>query len=291
MMDALWILITACLVAVVCALPGSLLMLKRQSLMGDAIAHAALPGVFLAFFFSGDRSAAYLIPGAALSGWGAAQLSSWLIRKQNLGSDAALGLVFTFLFAVGVILISFFARQIDLDLDCVLYGDIVWIPLERFYVDTKDMGPLAVWILSGTLLLFCLMLWKGWKGWYLTTFDPLFAQAIGFNMGAWNSLLMGMVSLATVVCFRSVGSVLVIAFLSVPAATAALYVRQLKTQLIHACLWGVLSAFLGWVLALPLNISVAGGMACASAFCFIGVWFFTRKFLPSYNRSRSKSFG
>jgi manganese/zinc/iron transport system permease protein len=278
MSDALWILITACLVALVCAIPGSLLMLKRQAMMGDAIAHAVLPGVFLAFWFSGDRSVAYLIPGAALGGWAAAQWSTWLMHRQHLASDSAMGLVFTFLFATGIILISAFAKQIDLDLDCVLFGDIVWAPLDRLYIGSTDLGPISVWLLGGTLGLFILTLYVGWRGWLLTTFDVAFAQSLGYKIGSWNSMLMAMVSLATVVCFHSVGSVLVIALLSVPAATASLYVRSLGAQLFHACLWGAISALLGWALALPLNISVSGAMACASAFCFSGVWFYTAQF-------------
>lgn len=272
MTDSLWILVTAILVALVCALPGSLLMLRRQSLMGDAISHSVLPGIFLAFLFSGDRSPLFLLPGAALSGWAVAQISSWLIHKRNLSSDAALGLSFTFLFAVGVILISAFARQTDLDVDCVLFGDIVWTPLERWSPGGLDLGPLAAWTLGLGWVVLILLLILGWKGWQFTTFDAEYSAAAGFAPFVWQSVLMGMVSLASVLSFRSVGSVLVIALLSVPAATAALYVRSLKAQLIHASLWASVSAAAGWAVALPLDVSVSGAMALCSGLCFALVW-------------------
>jgi manganese/zinc/iron transport system permease protein len=272
MSDSIWILLTACLVAIVCAIPGSILMLRKQSLMGDAISHAVLPGIFLAFMASSSRTPLVLLPGAALSGWLTAQVSAWLIQKKGIGSEAALGLTFTTMFAIGVILISAFARQTDLDVDCVLFGDIVWTPLERLQWNSIDLGPVAFWSLSVGLILFVGFIWLGWRAWQLTTFDPAFAQSLGYSLYAWQSLLLGMVSIACVLSFRSVGSVLVIAFLSVPAATASLYARTLKAQILHACLWACLSALLGWAIALPLDLSISGAMACASAIVFLAVW-------------------
>lgn len=278
MSDSLWILFTAILVALVCAIPGSLLMLRKQSLMGDAISHAVLPGIFLAFAASGTRSPLALLPGAALSGWLAAQVSGWLIQKKGIGSEAALGLTFTFMFAIGVILISALARQTDLDVDCVLFGDIVWTPLERWIWNGRDLGPVAVWALGLGVVLFAGLLSIGWKAWQLTTFDPAFAQSCGYSLLGWQSLLMAMVSIACVLSFRSVGSVLVIALLSVPAATASLYARNLKSQILHSCLWACLSALLGWAIAMPANLSVSGAMALASGGVFLGV-FLIRKIL------------
>jgi len=268
-MDALWIIIAGCLVAWVCALPGSLLMLRKQALLGDAISHAVLPGIFLAYYFSSGTHPVFLLPGAAFSGWIAAQAIAWLSRNKRLSSDAATGLIFTFLFAIGVICISAFAHQTDLDQDCVLFGDILWVPLDRWISDSgQDLGPVAVWILAFALVCFILILILFFRQWKITTLDEVFAQSSGFKTGFWQSLLMGLVSISAVVSFRSVGVVLVIAFLAVPAATAALYVKSLTRQLTDSCFWGTLSVLSGWYIGSAWNLSVSGTMAFMT-----GVWF------------------
>lgn len=269
MSDALWIILTACLVAVVCALPGTLLMLRRQALLGDAISHAVLPGIFLAYFAGAGQSPVALLPGAAFSGWLAAQWIGWLSTRRFLSSDSATGLVFTFLFAIGVILISAFAGQTDLDQDCVLFGDIIWVPLERWSTATGiDLGPVSFWILMVTLVLFLFLLVMGFSYWKFSTFDPVSAAASGISLVFWQSLLMGMVSLSSVVSFRAVGAVLVIAFLSVPPAIASLYCKSLRALLIHSCFWACVAVISGWFVADTLNVSVSGTMAV-----MCGIWF------------------
>lgn len=275
MNDQLWILFTGILVAIAGALPGSLLMLRRQALMGDAISHAVLPGIFLAYWLGGGSHSWIFLPGAALSGWIAAQSISWLSKDKRLTSDASTGLVFTFLFALGVILISAFSRQTDLDQECVLFGDILWVPLEVWRTESgMYLGPQAVWILLVSIFIFILIITIGFKGWMLTTFDPVYAQIAGYSVPVWSAILMGMTSLSSVSAFRSVGAVLVIAFLAVPAATAALYTRSLSRQLIDSCLWGSLSAISGWGIALYWDVSISGMMAVMTGCWFMLVWFF-----------------
>jgi manganese/zinc/iron transport system permease protein len=277
MSDQLWILCTGMLVAIVCALPGSLLMLRRQALMGDAIAHAVLPGIFLAYWVSGGADSLIFLPGAAISGWVAAQAIAWLSKDNRLSSDASTGLVFTFLFAVGVILISAFSRQTDLDQECVLFGDIIWVPLEVFRTEQGlSLGPQAVWILSITLVLFLAVIFIGFKGWMLTSFDPVFAQVAGYRVWLWSAVLMAMTSLSSVAAFRSVGAVLVIAFLAVPPAIAALYTKSLRRQLWDSCFWGSISTVSGWGLALYWDVSISGMMAVMTGVWFLIVWSFLR---------------
>ena len=240
-----------------------------MAMIGDAISHAVLPGIVLAFLVSGSRDSVPMLIGAALVGVLVTVLIEWLSRKARIQSDASIGLSYTTLFAVGIILISIFARQIDLDQDCVLYGEIAYVPLDQWILaDGTSLGPRALWILSGAFLLILTFVLVGYKGLELTTFDPSYAAALGISTVFWHYALMGTVSLATVVSFESVGAILVVAFLIVPPATAYLLTDRLPVMLGLTALFGLLSAAAGYWMALLTNGSVAGAMSVAA-----GAWF------------------
>ena len=217
-----------------------------------------------------------MLIGAAVFGVFCTFLIELFTKKAKLQSDAAIGLVFTFLFAVGVILISAFAGQVDLDQDCVLYGEIAYVPLDVWITSGgTNLGPLPVWILSVVLLLIVVMIIVGYKGLFLTTFDPAYAAALGISTTFWHYLLMGAVSLTTVVSFESVGAILVVAFLIGPAATSYLLTDRFPIMLLLSAVIGVLTSISGYFLAAWLDSSIAGAMAT-----MVGV-FFTLAFLFS----------
>jgi len=268
-MDAFYIILTGSLVALCCGLLGSFLLLRQMAMVGDAISHAVLPGIVIAFLLSGSREALPMLVGAAALGVLATVLIEWLRRVGRVQTDASIGLSYTTLFAIGIILISLFARQVDLDQECVLYGEIAYVPLDLWILDSGvSLGPRPVWILGGALLLILGFISVGYKGLQLTSFDPGYAASLGISTLFWHYALMGAVSVATVVSFESVGAILVVAFLIVPPATAYLLTDRLPVMLGLTVLFGVLSAALGYGLAVMTNGSVAGAMSVAA-----GVWF------------------
>jgi len=274
--NSFWILITASLVSVSCALLGCFLVLRKMAMVGDAIAHAVLPGIVIAFLISGTFSSIPVVVGASIFGLFCAVLIEFLRTKGNVQVDASIGMVFTFLFAIGVILIAYYAGNVDLDQDCVLHGELAFVPLDTWVTAAgTDMGPRPVWILGGLLVLVLSLIIIGYKGLFLTTFDPDFAQALGVRTQHWHFVLMGAVSLATVVCFESVGAVLVVAFLIGPAATAYLLTNDLKKMLLLSSLIGVIASTFGYLLAVAIDGSIAGAIATVIGIIFFIVFLFS----------------
>ena len=275
-MDGLWIIICGSLIAVSCGLLGCYLILRKMAMVGDAISHAVLPGIVLAYLLSGSRETLPMLIGAAVLGVLTTVLIEVFYKKARLQIDASIGITFTWLFAIGIILISLFAGQVDLDQDCVLYGEIAYVPLDLWITGNGiNMGPRTVWI-SGTLLLLVLLfIWRGYKGLFITTFNEEFAKAIGIGVAFWHYALMGAVSLTTVVSFESVGAILVVAFLIVPPATAYLITTELKKMLLLTSLFGILSALGGYYLASLINGSIAGAMATVAGGLFFTTWAYT----------------
>jgi len=275
-MEGLWIIICGSLIAVSCGLLGCYLILRKMAMVGDAISHAVLPGIVLAYLLSGSRETLPMLIGAAVLGVLTTVLIEMFYKKARLQIDASIGITFTWLFAIGIILISLFAGQVDLDQDCVLYGEIAYVPLDLWITNGGvNMGPRTVWISGSLLLLVLLFIWRGYKGLFITTFNEEFAKAIGIGVAFWHYALMGAVSLTTVVSFESVGAILVVAFLIVPPATAYLITTELKKMLLLTSLFGILSAVGGNYLASMINGSIAGAMATIAGGLFFLVWGYT----------------
>lgn len=276
-MDAFWIILTGSLVAVSCSLLGSFLILRQMAMIGDAISHAVLPGIVLAFLWSGSRETVPMLLGAAVLGVVTTFIIELLYRRARLQSDAAIGITFTWLFALGIIMISLFAGQVDLDQDCVLYGEIAYVPLDLWITGTGlNLGPRTVWIMGGALLVIITFVAVGYKGLQITTFNPEYAASIGISTALWHYLLMGAVSMTTVLSFESVGAILVVAFLVVPAAAAYLLTERLPRMLALSAAFGMVSAGGGYALAVWLDGSIAGAMSVVAGVLFAGALAFTK---------------
>ncbi|MEM1135277.1 MAG: metal ABC transporter permease [Bacteroidota bacterium] len=277
-MDAFWIILTGSLVATSCGLLGCFLLLRKMTMVGDAISHAVLPGIVIAYLFTGSRASFPMLVGAAIFGVITTLLIEFLSKLGKLQEDAAIGVSFTWLFSIGVILISLFAGQVDLDQECVLYGEIAYVPLETIILDSGiDLGPEAVWMLGGNFLLVLFVIYIGYKGLVVTSFDHILASSLGISTVFWHYLLMGMISLTTVFSFESVGAIMVVAFLIGPPAVAYLLTDHLPTMLLLAVLVGILSATSGYFLAVAINGSIAGAMATVIGFSFIIAFLFSPK--------------
>jgi manganese/zinc/iron transport system permease protein len=260
----LLILLTACLVTLACVIPGSFLVLRRMTMFGDALSHAVLPGIVVAYLLSGSLHGWPMLLSATLTGLLVTLLIETVQQKMRVQSDAAIGLIYTFLFAIGVILVTLFSRQTDLDQECVLYGDLALIPFETRYAGL----PGAVWTTLLIDLALVLIVWMGYRAFWSATFDAGFARASGFSVLFWHYVLMAMVSLATVSAFESVGAILVISLMVGPPALAALFARTLRQMLVLAALFGLLSCLLGYLLATRLDASIAGAIATTNGLLF-----------------------
>ena len=268
-MDAFWIILAGTLVAIPCGLLGCYLILRKMAMVGDAISHAVLPGIVIAFFVSGSREPISMLLGAGILGILTTFLIEFFHSKARLQTDAAIGVTFTWLFALGVILISVFAGQVDLDQDCVLYGEIAYVPIDLWITGSGTiMGPRVIYIMGTVFLVVLSFIVIGYKELFLTTFDPSFASATGISVALWHYLLMGAVSFTTVGAFESVGAILVVAFLIVPPATAYLLTEDFKEMLLITALLGIVISFVGYYLAVWLDGSIAGAMSVIAGTLF-----------------------
>ena len=274
-MEALWIILVGSTIAISCGLLGSFLVLRKMAMVGDAISHAVLPGIVLAYLFSGSRGTIPMLIGAAALGVLTTLLIELFYKQAKLQIDASIGITFTWLFAIGIIMISLFAGQVDLDQDCVLYGEIAYVPLDLWFIGDFNLGPRALYIAMAMLFIVLLIIIRGYKGLFLTTFNEEYASALGVKVAFWHYLLMSSVSLTTVISFESVGAILVVAFLIVPPATAYLLTTKLKSMLWLTALFAVLSSVFGYYLAVLINGSIAGAMATVAGILFVMVWGYT----------------
>lgn len=272
-MNDLYIILTTSLIATSCALIGSFLVLRQMAMVGDAISHAVLPGIVLAYLLAGNRESATMLLGAVVLGVLATMLIELFHKKTRLQEDAAIGVTFTWLFALGVILISVFTGQVDLDQDCVLYGEIAYVPLDLWFTNSGlNLGPRPLWIAVALLLLVLVFVWRGYRGLLLTSFNPDFAAGLGISVAAWHYALMSMVSVTTVVSFESVGAILVVALLIAPAAAAYLLTERLQHMLILAAIFGIFSSIGGYYLAKWLDGSIAGAISIVAGLLFVAAF-------------------
>lgn len=264
-----WITLTACLAAGSCAIPGCYLFLRKQSMLADALTHAALPGVVAAFVAAGyleglgwiDAEGGWsvrqllMFVGAMLAGLLTAFLTEWVTHSGWVRGDAALGVVFTTLFAVGLIMLRQFADKSDLDLDCVLYGQLETVGL-RGGVPGEAIASGCM--LTGNLLLVFIL----FKELMITTFDPELARSHGFRPRLIHYGLMAFTTATVVTAFEVVGSILVIGMLVIPPSTAFFVTRRLKPMIVVSVLSAMSASVLGHIAAntLPGPITSALGL-------------------------------
>lgn len=258
----------ALVVAVACALPGVFLVLRRMALLSDAISHSILLGIVLSFFIFKDISSPFLIVGAALVGLLTVYLVEKLSATKLVANDAAIGLVFPFLFSIAVILIARLADDVHLDADAVLLGELAFAPFERIIVSGYDLGPKALWVMSTILAIGVTTIAVLYKELKLATFDAALAAALGFSPVAIHYILMSLVSVTAVGAFDAVGSILVVALMIAPPSAAYLLTDRLSHMLFLSAGIGALSSLSGFWLAHWLDASIAGSMAAMAGVLF-----------------------
>jgi len=269
-----WIILIGTLVACSCSLVGCFLLLRKMSMMGDAISHAILPGIVIATLMMGSRNSLAIIIFASLFGLITVFLIQ-MFQQSGIQSDAAIGIVFTGLFAIGVILVSLFARQTGIDLDCVLFGEIAYAPWRRFSIAGIDLGPQALWTVGPVFLLSLACIGLFYKQFKICSFDPIMASLLGIPVLFFHYLLMALTSFTAVAAFESVGVILVVGMLIVPPATAYLLTEKLSKMILISMLIGTLSAIGGYYLAVFLNSSISACMVFISGILFALTFLFS----------------
>ncbi|MBI2547778.1 metal ABC transporter permease [Candidatus Woesearchaeota archaeon] len=265
------IILIASIIATSSALVGVFLVLRRVSLLSDAISHAILLGIVLAFLITKDLASPLLIIGAALVGVITVTATELLIATKKLKEDASIGLVFPILFALAVILINLFASNVHLDQDAVLLGELAFAPFERLTLFGFNL-PRSLWIngiILGIDLLFILLFYKELK---ITTFDPYLAASLGFSPVLLHYGLMSLVSITAVGAFDAVGSILVVALMIAPPATAYLLTNHLWKMMSLSIIIGLLAGVSGYGLAHWVDASIAGSMAMMTGVFFALAW-------------------
>ncbi|KPQ08364.1 MAG: manganese/zinc/iron transport system permease protein [Rhodobacteraceae bacterium HLUCCA12] len=257
------ILMTGALVALSGALLGTFLVLRGQSMASDAISHAIVLGIVLAWFVTGARSGPLAVGGAALAGLASVLGAQALARTRLMAQDAALGLVFPAMFALGVLLINLNARNLHLDIDTVLLGEIGFVWLETKTLLGLEL-PAAAVTLGVVAMLNAGFITLFWKELKLASFDPGLASAFGFRPGLIGAVLLALTSATAVAAFDAVGVVLFMAFLIVPPVTGLLLSRRLWAMLAIAVGSGLFSVGAGYALAIRWDVSIGGMMAVAT---------------------------
>lgn len=275
-----WIVTVGVLCALACALPGNFLVLRKMSMMGDAISHAVLPGLAAAFLLSDSRASLPMFLGAAVVGILTALFTEWIRGFGKVDEGASMGVVFTALFAIGLVMIVQAADSVDLDPGCVLYGAIEFTPLDTVRFFGLEVPRVAL-TLGAVLIVNVLVVGCCYKELKISSFDPALATTMGISARFMHYLLMTMVAVTAVASFEAVGNILVVAVMIVPAAAAYMLTDRLSVMIGLSLLIAALSAVLGHVAAITVpaafgfgSVSTAGMIAVALGVLFVAAVLF-----------------
>ncbi|MEM1011412.1 MAG: metal ABC transporter permease, partial [Planctomycetota bacterium] len=264
-----WTIGVGALCGVACALLGNFLVLRKMSMMGDAISHAVLPGLAVAFLITGSRASVPMFVGAAAVGVLTALFTEWVRGYGKVDEGASMGVVFTALFALGLVLIVQAADTVEIDPGCVLYGLMEFTPLDTIMLLGVEVPRVAV-VLGVVALLNLLFVLAFYKELKLSSFDPQLATTLGVNARLMHYLLMTLVAVTAVASFEAVGNILVVAVLIVPPAAAYLLTDRLPVMIALSVVLAIVGAIVGHVgaIAVPAafgfgSVSSAGAMAVA----------------------------
>jgi len=270
---SLMVVLMGFFVCAACGLVGSFLMLRRMALMGDAISHSVLPGIALAFLLSGTRDTLPMFAGALAAGVVTVVLIEWIHKSTRVKPDAAMGIVFSALFAIGVIVITRHAGHVDLDADCVLYGELLYVTLEEpVFAGSVFIGTVPLVRMAVVFFVVAALVRVFFRGLQVTTFDPGLARSLGLPVRAYHLALMVALAIVVVSAFESVGAILVVGMLVFPGATALLLFERLQHVLVGAVSFALVYALAGFHLDAWLNATIAGSMTLVATALFVAVW-------------------
>lgn len=261
------------LVCLACGLIGNFVVARRLALVGDAISHSILPGIAIAFLLTASRSVPAMFAGAAVAGVLTTLFIEFIHRKSRVKPDAAIGIVFTTLFAFGMVVISRGMGDVHLDADCVLYGEIGFTPLrESIVLFGIPLGPRPLVTMGGMTLLDVLLVLLFYRQLLVTSFDSGLARSLGMPVNVVHYGLMIALAFTIVAAFEAVGVVLVIAMLIFPAVTAGFFFERLPSLLWSVAPLSIAYSLGGFHLSMWLDCSIAGAMVVVAGFLFLVAW-------------------
>lgn len=235
-------LAASAIVGIMCGVLGCFIFLRNMALIGDALSHSILPGVVVGFMIAGHSVLAFFV-GSVIAGLISAFLITWIQQNVKSKEDAAIGLVFTAMFSIGIIGISWLTKQegVHLDMKDFLFGNVLGISNQDLWLTG----------LIGMYVLLCITVF--FRYFFLTTFDQILAQTMGISVAAVHYFLMLLLSFAVVASLQSVGVILVVGMLIIPSSTAFLLTNRLKQMIFFSAALGLLATTLGFLLAVVLE--------------------------------------
>jgi manganese/zinc/iron transport system permease protein len=267
-----------------CALPGNFLILSGNALIVDAISHAILLGIVVMFLYIKNLYSPLLFVGAIIAALATVYITEFLHSTKLMKHDAAIGLTFPFLFSIAVILINQFARFVHLDTDAVLLGELAFTPFNHISLYGYNLGPVALWTMSSILIIQIVCIVLFYKELVITLFDPQLSQLMQYTPPIIRYLLMTLISISATGAFHTAGTILVIALIIIPPATAYLMTHSLYEMILLSCLVSLITATHGYLYAHIFNSSIAGSIATCNGILF-GI-IFTVKMIQQYLRNQ-----
>lgn len=265
MIESLYILI---ITSLACAVLGVFLVLRRLSMVSDAISHSVLLGIVIGYFVTKDIGSVLLIIGASLFGVLTTVCIELLIKSKRVTEDASVGIIFPLFFSIAVILITRYARNVHLDTEVVLIGEIILAPLHRINFLGLSL-PKALVQMVFVLLINIAFIAVFFRKLKISSFDPVYAGVAGIAGTGLYYVFMALVSFTAVSAFESVGAILAIAFFISPAASAYLISKDLKITIFLAAVYAVVNSCIGYFLAVKFNVSMSGMCAVVSGLTFM----------------------
>ncbi len=252
-------LLASMAVGVSCGILGCFIVLRNMSMVGDALSHAILPGIVFAFFVFGTDNSGGFFLGAVLAGWLSSFLITWIQTKLSTKNDAAIGIVFTCMFSLGVIGISYLSssQNIHIDLKDYLFGNVLGVSDDDLYMSFA----VTLIVITGVVVFYRSLL--------LTTFQSVVARTMGVKVEQVHYFLMLMLSFAVVSALQTVGVILVVAMLITPASTALLLFKRLQNVILCSALIGVLAAIGGFFVSYLFNFPPGPSMAVLATLIYI----------------------
>lgn len=277
------LILNVLIVAIPASILGVLLIHRKAIMVADAISHSVLPGIVIAYLLLPERNDLGLFIGAIICGLVTTLLIDFLNKRLHLTFDVSIGVLFPVLFSIGILLLAKFAGvNSDIDLDCVLFGDLETTVLETVEWKNRLFGTEFFYRLLPVMIVLIIFVILGFRSWQAWLFNSYFLSVKGFKVEFMQLVLMLLLSVFSVVSFEGVGVVMVLGLLVLPAATSCLFVKNLKANFIYSACIGIVSSIVGVLVGVYLDISIAPCVTLVNAIVFM--------LLLVYSQIKNKTF-
>ncbi len=275
-MEWFWVIVVLLLVGSAASLLGSFIVLKGFGMLGDAISHAVLPAIVIGYLIGGIYDNQWFLILAIILAVITALSIEWLHQKTRMYPDGIMGLIFTFLFALGLLMIDLWTYSVDLDPECVLFGEAAYIPFS-FFVINQALVPKQLLFSLGIWFITIMFTVAGFRALAISTFDTVYAHSIRMMPSFWQYSVSVLVAILTVIAIESVGIVLLLSILVVPASIAFLWAKRLHSMIILAQITNIALTSAGLFFAIYVDIPISAGISIIGGFALLISVILTRK--------------